>query len=124
MFDAWLFDRIFIITFNCCGVLKILIEMSVDVLGISGRRNCLRTCSWNKLVINGISWKRKKIETILFRIIIPENWVRMSLIHFPLYHICTTFRIGLIQNMLYRILEHILYERTFIFVIAIFILIL
>lgn len=73
MFDVWLFDRIFIITFNCCGVLKILIEMSVHVLGISGRRNCLRTWSWNKLVINGISWKRKKIETILFRIIIPEN---------------------------------------------------
>lgn len=51
-------------------MLKILIQMSVHVLGISGRRNCLRTWSWNKLVINGISWKRKKIETILFRIII------------------------------------------------------
>lgn len=73
MFDVWPFDRIFIITFNCCGVLKILIETSVDILGISGRRNRLRTWSWNKLVINGISWKRKVIQTILFRIIIPEN---------------------------------------------------
>lgn len=99
MFDVWPFDRIFINTFNCCGVLKILIEMLVNVLGISGRRNCLRTCSWNKLVINGISWKRKKIETILFRIIIAESWIRISLIYFPLYYICTTFRIGLIQNL-------------------------